>query len=149
MANKQRIGMRCYGNYVPNEIWFLYKRDLKKLLKILFPSQEFVVTEFYWQGYSMEDEYLRLKPKTDQLVDWLRVFRLIDTLASKFGMSMDKGYKEYYEKHANDPEEEKFRNYILESNRTWTETDLDEFLTKHSFENIANEYKNWVHGSGC
>ena len=94
MATKQRIGIRCYNPYVPNDIWKLFKKELRKIISIAFPEQKLSVTEFYWQGFSIAEEYIRIIPKDDKVVDWTKMWNVIQFVANVFGMEINYVYKE-------------------------------------------------------
>lgn len=143
MATKQRIGMRCYNPYVPNEVWDLFKKDLRKIFTLAFPTQKFSITEFYWQGFSIADEYIRIIPKREGCVDWKRVWEVLDFVAHEFGMKVDCVYKEeptFRTLIEDDLFERKYSSYSLVNIRTWTPKELDEFIANHSFEEVESKY---------
>ena len=143
MATKPRIGLRCYNPYVPNDVWDIFKKDLRKLFKEAFPDHDFQITEFYWQGFPTSAEYIRIRPKDDRPVDWKRVWSVLDFTARSFGMKINYVYQE-------DPGfrclsedtlfERKYSSYSLKNIRTWTDEELDAFLKSHSFDKLREQY---------
>ena len=138
-----RIGMRCYDPFVPNEVWDLFKKDLRKVFAIAFPHQKFSITEFYWQGFSYADEYIRIIPKGEGIPDWGKVWKVLDFTAHEFGMKVDFVYREepfFKAQHVDDLFERKYSSYSLKNIRTWTREELDDFLANHSFEKVKSKY---------
>ena len=143
MATKMRMGMRCYKKYVPTEVWDVFKKDLRKIVTLAFPDQKFSVTEYYWEGFSVADEYIRIRAKSEGVVDWKRMWRVLDFVAREFGMQVKFVYQEipvFCAKREDDLFERKYSNYSLISNRTWTENELDDFLADHSIEKVKAKY---------
>lgn len=143
MATKIRIGLRCHNPYVPNDVWDIFKKDLRKIFSLAFPSQKFSITEFYWQGFSVADEYVRITPKSEEATDWKRVWDVLEFVAHEFGMKIKFVYREepsFRAMRADDLFARKYSSYSLENIRTWTHEELDDFLTKHSFEEVKAKY---------
>ena len=143
MAKKVRIGLRCYNPYVPNEIWEIFKTDLRKLFKIAFPNKKFSITEFYWQGFSVASEYVRITPKDESDVDWQKVWNVLSFASDCFGMKIQFVYQEhpgFKPKTEDDLFEREYSSYSLISNKTWTIPELDEFLSSYSFEGLKQKY---------
>lgn len=149
MAKKSRIGLRCYNPYVPNEIWDLAKKELRTALKTNCPNNKFSVTEFYWQGFSVANEYIRIKPTNDYPVDWGEIFRLITLVLDVFGMKIQFVYQQHpgFAPHKVDPLfERQYTEYSLTNARTWTIQELDEFLAIYDSHKIqaaiSNKFNN-------
>lgn len=143
MAKKLRIGMRCYNPYVPNEVWDVFKADLRNLFKIAFPDQKFSITEFYWQGFSVADEYIRIKPLDSNPIDWKRVWSTLDFVAHEFGMTIEFIYREeptFRTLREDDLFPRKYASYSLKNIRAWTTAELDEFLADHSFDALKQKF---------
>lgn len=143
MATKQRNGIRCYNPYVPNEVWDIFKKDLRKIIAIAFPAQKFSVSEYYWQHFSVADEYIRITPKSDGEVDWKKVWVVLDFVAHEFGMKVDFIYQEsptFKTLREDTLFERKYASYSLKNIRTWTTEELNEFIEKHSFEELKTKY---------
>jgi hypothetical protein len=143
MATKQRIGMRCYNPYVPNEVWDIFKRDLRKIFKIAFPEQRFSITEFYWRAFSVADEYIRIRPQEGESVDWKKVWAVLDFVANEFGMTVEFIYCEepvFKTLREDTLFPRKYASYSLKNIRTWTIQELDSFLATHSFETLEAKY---------
>ena len=144
MAKKVRIGLRCYNPYVPNEVWDLFKTELRKVFKLAFPDKKFGITEFFWQGFSVANEYIRITPKDEETVDWTRVWEVLDLTANYFGMKIQFLYQEhpgFKPKTVDDLFEREYSSYSLVNIREWTIPDLDEFLSSYSFEELKQKYK--------
>lgn len=143
MATKHRIGMRCYNPYVPNEVWALFKKELRKIIQMAFPDQKLSATEFYWQGFSFADEYIRIIPKDDKKVDWKKMWDVLQFVANEFGMKIDFIYQEVPVFHAlreDDGFERKYSSYSLVNVRTWNTEELDSFLESYSTETLKEKY---------
>ena len=143
MATKPRIGLRCYNPYVPNEVWDIFKKDLRKLFKEAFPDRAFQITEYYWQGFSTANEYIRIAPKDEHHVDWKRVWNVLDFAAQGFGMTIDHVYQEepVFRSFSEDTLfERKHSSYSLKNSRTWTIEELNAFLDSHSFDELRKKY---------
>ena len=143
MAKKVRIGIRCRNPYVPKEVWDLFKPELRKIFKIAFPDEKFSICEFYWQDFSIAEEYVRITPKNPEFSDWAKVWRVLDFASNEFGMKINFVYqKEPYFKAMR--EDSLFKrdcgNYSLTSIRNWTISELDEFMANYSFEELKLKY---------
>ena len=135
--------MRCYNPFVPNEIWDIFKKDLRKIFAVAFPDQKFSIKEFYWQGFSASDEYIRITPQNDGTVDWKKVWDVLDFVAHEFGMKVDFVYREepfFKAQREDDLFDRKYSSYSLVNTRTWTIPELDEFLEHHSYEGVEKKY---------
>ena len=143
MARKVRIGLRCYNPYVPNEVWDMFKVDLRKIFKAAFPDEKFSIGEFYWQGFSVANEYIRITPKNTEFSDWGKVWKVLDFVAHEFGMAIQfvyqehPGFKPLKEDTLFDRE---YASYSLINIRTWTTSELDEFIANHSYEELKLKY---------
>ncbi len=126
---KFRGAHRCYNPYVPTEIWELFKKDLRKLFKHVFPEQKFAITEYYRRNFPVDWEYIKTKPADDHPVDWQQVCNVVDFAAHQFGMKILICPHE-------DPE------FTLGNIRTWTIEQLDAFLANHSYEDFEKKYDN-------
>lgn len=143
MAKKIRIGLRCYNPYVPNEIWDLFKGELRKIFKIAFPNVKFSISEFYWQGLSAANEYIRITPKDNNFSDWEKVWNTLNFTAREFGMEIQFVYQEhpcFKPLKEDNLFEREYANYSLINIRTWTISELDEFITNYSFEELRLKY---------
>lgn len=143
MATKIRIGMRCYNPFVPNEVWDLFKKELRQIFKIAFPNQVFQISEFYWANFPVTEEYIRIRPKDEAPVDWKRIWTVLDFTAQEFGMKIRCIYQKRPQFHVftEDPLfERKYAEYSLINIRTWTIAELDEFLKTHSFDELRQNY---------
>ena len=143
MARKIRIGIRCCNPYVPNEIWKLFKVELRKIFKVAFPDEKFTISEFYWQGFSIADEYIRITPKSTDFSDWGKVWKVLDFTAREFGMAIEFTYQ-MYPRFAVLREDTLFArdygNYSLINIKTWNTNELDEFISKYSSEELKLKY---------
>ena len=143
MAKKVRIGARCYNPYVPNEVWNLFKVEVRKIFKMAFPDEKFSICEFYWQGFSVAEEYVRIIPKNTEFSDWGKVWKILDFAANEFGMKINFVYQEkpYFKALR---EETLFErtcgNYSLTSIKDWTTSELDRFIANYSFEELKQRY---------
>ena len=143
MAKKPRIGIRCYNPYVPNEVWDMFKIDLRKMFKSVFAEEKFLISVFYWQGFSVADEYIRVTPKNDTFSDWKKVWDVLDFVAKAFGMKIDCVYEEVpvFKVHKEDSLFKRdYTSYCLKNTRTWTNAELDDFISKHSFEELKFKF---------
>lgn len=142
MSKKMRIGIRCYNPYVPNQVWELFKLDLRKIFRLAFPNQKFSITEFYWQGFSVADEYIRIKPLDSNTVDWKKVWSVLDFVAHEFGMAIEFIYQEepvFRTLREDILFPRKYASYSLKNIRTWTIAELNDFLANHSFEALKEK----------
>ena len=143
MARKVRIGIRCYDTYVPNEVWAMFKVEVRKMFKVAFPDEKFSISEFYWQGFSTENEYIRITPKNTAFSDWGKVWKVLNFFAHEFGMTINFVYQKipYFEALKNDTLFKRDdSNYSLKGIKSWTEAELDKFLANYSFEEIKSKY---------
>ena len=145
MATKVRSGSRCSNPNVPNEIWDLFKKDLRKIFKLAFPEQKFAITEFYWQDFPTYWEYLKFIPKLDAIVDWKKVWDVLSFVAHEFGIAIQFVYERtpgsLFVLHETETLfERKESRYTLMSTREWTIPDLDAFLESYSFETLKARY---------
>lgn len=143
MAKKHRIGIECMNPYVPNKVWDIFKNDLRKIFKIAFPEFKFSITEFYWQDFDYSKEYIRIIPKSEGAVDWKKVWETLEFTANEFGMSIEFLYQEepVFKCLKEDTLfERKYASYSLKNIRTWTKSELDEFVETHSFEELKAKY---------
>ena len=143
MARKPRIGLRCYDPYVPNEIWNLFKVELRKIFKVAFPNEKFTIGEFYWQGFSVANEYIRITPKSTEFSDWGKVWQVLNLVAHEFGMAIQYVYQEHpgFKLHKEDTLfAREYGNYSLINIRTWTTDELDAFVANYSFEDLKSKY---------
>lgn len=141
MGSKDRIGMRCYNPYVPNEIWAIYKKDLKALIKHVFPQRVFQISEFFNQGCAYVHEFIRVRAQDGLPVDWDTIKAIVSFLSLIFGMRIWIDYPSDMTIYVGDTTDWKFYSYELENVRTWTEEELDEFLSKHSFNHIIKLFE--------
>lgn len=149
MARKSRIGLRCYDPYVPNEIWVLVKKELRTALKNNFPNNKFSLTEFYWQGFSVANEYIRIKTQNEHPVDWSKIWELITLVLDVFGMKIQFVYQQHPGFVAHEVDtlfERQYTEYSLTNARTWTIQELDEFLAIYDSHKIqaaiSNKFNN-------
>ena len=143
MAKKQRIGIRCHNPYVPNEIWELFKKELRKILVVAFPKQKLSVTEFYWQGFSVENEYIRRAPKDEKNVDSSKVWTILQFVSGEFGMQINFVYQKepvFRALREDDLFERNSSSYSLINIRTWDVNELDEFLETYSTVKLKEKY---------
>lgn len=143
-ARKPRIGLRCYNPYIPNEIWELFKPAFRKLLKLAFPEQKLAMTEYYWQGFPVMKEYIRLTPKDSSPVDWEKVWALLSFTTEAFGIKIECLYKEdngLEILHEETGFERPYSDYSLASNREWTIQELNDFLSTYSFDDLKTKYR--------
>ena len=132
---KFRIDHRVYNPYVPNEIWDLFKKDLRKLFKHAFPEQKFNITEYYRRNFPVDWEYIKTAPADDHPIDWPSVCKVVDFAAHEFGMKI------LVSPHG-DPSARDYPEFTLGNIRTWTEGQLDVFLANHSYEGFEKKYDN-------
>lgn len=143
MAKKQRIGIECMNPYVPNKVWDIFKKDLRKIFAIAFPEQKFSITEFYWRGFPFDEEYIRIIPKSEGPVDWKKVWDTLQFVANEFGMAIQFVYMEepVFKCLKEDTLfDRKHSSYTLVNIRTWTKAELDAFLENHTFEGLKAKY---------
>ncbi len=132
---KFRTPHRIYNPFVPNEIWDLFKKDLRKIIKHAFPEQKFSITEYYWRNFPVNDEYIRMRPMDEHPVDWAKANTVMDYLTREFGMKVLTYPSE-------DPSEYNYSRFTIGNIRTWTIEQLEAFLANHSYEVIENKYDN-------
>ena len=130
---KFRTDHRVYNPYVPNEIWNLFKKDLRKIIKHVFPEQSFAITEYYWRNSSVNDEYIRFQSKDGRSIDWPRICNVMAFLSRIFGMKV-------LTLPSEDPTKYNYGRFTLGNIRTWTIAQLDTFLANHSYEAIEEKY---------
>lgn len=145
MATKIRIVARCSNPNVPNEVWDLFKKELRKFFKLAFPDQKYTITEFYWQSFPTYWEYLKLVPKLESEVDWKRVWDVLSFVANAFGLAIQFVYEKtpgaLFIQHETDTLFERTESrYILCSTREWTIPELDAFLESYSFDALKKKY---------
>ena len=146
MATKIRIGARCHNPHVPNEVWDLFKKELRKVFKLAFPEQTFSITEFYWRDFPTCNEYIKIIPKEKGKLDWKKVWDVLSFTANEFGMAIQFLYHRtsgsifelFQEESLIDRDESR---YSLVSTRKWTIPDLDAFLASYSFETLKEKYE--------
>ena len=132
---KYRSLHRVDNPYVPNEIWDLFKKDLRKITKHAFPEQSFSITEYYWRNFPLDDEYIRFRSKDEHSVDWPEICKIMAFLSRIFGMKV-------HTRPSEDPAKYDYGRFTLGNIRTWTEEQLDAFLANHSYESIEEKYDN-------
>ena len=126
---------RVQDPYVPNEIWDIFKKDLRKLVKHAFPEQKFSITEYYWRNFPIDWEYIRMRPMDELPIDWAKACKVMDFLSREFGMKVLTYPSE-------DPSNYDYSRFTLGNIRTWNIGQLDEFLATHSYEDIEKKYDN-------
>ncbi len=132
---KRRTLKRCYNPYVPNEVWDLYKKDLRKLFKHAFPQQKFSITEYFSRSCDQDREYIKIRPVDDHPVDWPKVCEVVELTAREFGMKT-------LIPASDDPSSRNYSRFCLGNIRTWTIKQLDDFLANHSYEALEKKYDN-------
>ena len=132
---KYRPIQRCLNPYVPNEIWDLFKKDLRKLIKHVFPDQSYSITDYYWRNFPIDDEYIRFQPKDADNIDWLKICLVMRFLTRQFGMKV-------LTRPSANTSDYNYGRFSLGNIRTWTIEQLDEFLANHSYETIEKLFDN-------
>ena len=124
MATKGRNGIELLNPYVPNRVWALFKTALRKELKKKYPSSKMRVSEWYWQGFSIADEYIRIAQEEEGSVPYETIEALLCGEAAVFGMKIASVYPEVNQ----ETNKIKYVNYILKNTRTWTKEQMNEFI---------------------
>lgn len=132
----------CYKDFIPYDLWTLYKKEVRKIFAIAFPDQKFSFTETTIP-HSSGEEQLRLTPKTGGPIDWKRVWSVLDFVAHEFNMKLFYTYQEkpLYQIWYEEPLIERpYSNYSFKGTKEWTGKELAEFIENYSFEKVKERF---------
>ena len=126
---------------VPDKVWDLYKKSLRKILKVILPSDKLQVAEFEWRGFSALYEYIRITQIIDGYVKWTDIISIVDFMAYRFGMQIDLFFLDdaYSQKTKSFNSNKKYLSVILNNTRTWTTDETTIFLDTFSYSKLETE----------